>query len=90
MVSVPHAKKHLIKFPIDLDYVKLKKGASGLRNSMENSTDSTVGAAGPKSGPGPQKSVLLKVDAGADVNLINKQTFDQLFGDSTKLLPTPV
>ena len=35
MVSVPHANKHLIKFPIALDYTIL-------RNWMENSTNSTI------------------------------------------------
>ena len=34
MVSVPHANKHLIKFPIALDYTTL-------RSQIENSTDST-------------------------------------------------
>ena len=34
-------------------------------------------------------SVLLKADTGADVNLMNKQTFDQLF-DSKVLKPTPI
>ena len=35
MVSVPHANKHLIKFPIALDYMTLRG-----RNKVENSTDS--------------------------------------------------
>ena len=34
-------------------------------------------------------SVLLKADTGADVNLINRKTFDQLF-DSKVLKPTPI
>ena len=35
--------------------------------------------------------MLLKADTGADVNLMNKQTFDQLFGDVKNLLqPTPI
>ena len=40
MVSVLHvsANKHLIKFPIALNYKELKIGS---RNKMENSTDST-------------------------------------------------
>ena len=33
-------------------------------------------------------SVLLKADTGADVNLINRKTFNQLF-DSKVLQPTP-
>ena len=36
MVSVPHVNKHLIKFPIALDYSTLRG-----RNKMENSTGST-------------------------------------------------
>ena len=68
MVSVPHANKHLIKFPIALDYKELKIGS---RNKMENSTDST--------GHSKLSTILLKVDTGADVNLMKKQTFDQLF-----------
>ena len=86
MVSVLHANKHLIKFPIDLDYSKLK-GASGPRNRVENSTNSTAEAAGPHS----LKSVLLKANTGADVNLMNKQTFNQLFGNTKDLLQlTPI
>ena len=88
MVSVLHANKHLIKFPIDLDYLKLK-GASGPRNRVEYSTDSTAGAARPQTGP--LKSVLLKADTRADVNLMNKQTFNQLFGKAKDLLQlTPI
>ena len=41
---------------------------------MENSTDSTVHS--------KCSTVLLKADTGADVNLMNKQTFDQLFGET--------
>ena len=63
MVSVPHVNKHLIKFPIALHYMTLRG-----RNKMENSTDST--------GHTNYSTVLLKADTGADVNLMNKQTFD--------------
>ena len=45
---------------------------------MENSTDSTVHS---------HQTVLLKADTGAAVNLMNRQTFDQLFGE---LQLTPV
>ena len=49
---------------------------------MENSTDSTIHS--------PQ-TVLLKVDTGADVNLMNRQTFDQLFGKAKGVLQlTPI
>ena len=34
--------------------------------------------------------MLLKADTGADVNLMNKKTFNQLFGDSRVLKPTPI
>ena len=68
MVSVPHANKHLIKFPVALDPTTLKG----------NNTDS------------PQSTVLLKADTGTDVNLMNRQTFHQLFGDSQVLKPTPI
>ena len=37
----------------------------------------------------PTPSVLLKADTGADINLINRKTFDQLF-DSKVLKPTPI
>ena len=60
MVSVLHTNKHLIKFPIALDYTTLRG-----RNKVENSTDSTI----------PPQTVLLKADTGADVNLMNRQTF---------------
>ena len=60
MVSVPHVNKHLIKFPIALDYTTL-------RSWIEDSIT-------------PPQTVLLKADTGADVNLMNRQTFNQLFG----------
>ena len=41
------------------------------RTRWKNFTDSTVH---------PQQTVLLKADTGADVNLMNRQTFNQLFG----------
>ena len=69
MVSVLHLNKHLIKFPIALDYKEWKIRS---RNKMENSTDST--------GCSKLSTILLKADTGADVNLMNKQTFNQLFG----------
>ena len=58
MVSVPHANKHLIKFPISLDYMTLRT-----RKEVENSTNSIKHS----------QSVLLKADTGADVNLMNRQ-----------------
>ena len=48
---------------------------------MENSTKSTACS--------PQ-TVLLKADTGADVNLMNKQTFNQLFGEAKVLQLTPI
>ena len=78
MVSVLHLNKHLIKFPIALDYMTLRG-----RNKMENSTDST--------GHTNCSTMLLKADTGADVNLMNKQTFNQLFGKAKDLLQlTPI
>ena len=73
MVSVLHANKHLIKFPIALDYMTHRG-----RKKMENSTDST--------GHTNCSTMLLKADTGADVNLMNKQTFNQLFGMAKDLL----
>ena len=60
MVSVPHVNKHLIKFPIALDYLTLRS-----RNKMENSTSST--------GCSDCSTMLLKADTGADVNLMNRK-----------------
>ena len=81
MVSAPHANKHLIKFPNSLDYETLGHRGSQ-ENKMENSTDSTTHS--------PQ-TVLLKADTGADVNLMNRQTFNQLFGKAKGVLqPTPI
>ena len=34
--------------------------------------------------------MLLKADTGADVNLMNRQTFNQLFGEAKVLQPTPI
>ena len=78
MVSVPHVNKHLIKFPIALDHKTLRD-----RNKMENSTGST--------GCTKCSTMLLKADTGADVNLMNRQTFDQLFGEAKEALQlTPI
>ena len=78
MISVLHSNKHLIKFPIALDHATLRA-----RNKIENSTDST--------GHTKCSTMLLKADTGADVNLMNKQTFDQLFGNTKGLLqPMPI
>ena len=83
MVSVPHANKHLIKFLISLDYGTLRgRGSREGQNKMENSTDSTAHS---------QQTVLLKADTGADVNLMSRLTFDQLFGKAKDVLqPTPI
>ena len=67
MVSVPHVNKHLIKFPIALHYLTLRG-----RNKMENSTGSTGHSIC------STQSVLLKADTVADVNLMNRKTFNQL------------
>ena len=73
MVSVPHANKHLIKFPIALE-------PSILRSNRNN-----------VSSPQSTQSVLLKADTGADVNLMNRKTFNQLFGGAKKVLKlTPI
>ena len=74
MVSVLHGNKHLIRFPISLDYETLRSRGSRRWNKMENSTDSTVHS--------KCSTVLLKADTGTDVNLMNKQTFNQLFGEA--------
>ena len=76
MVSVLHTNKHLIKFLIALDYTTLRG-----RKKVENSTNSTT--------PPPQ-TVLLKADTGANVNLMNRQTFSQLFGTAKVLQLTPI
>ena len=72
MVSIPHANKHLIKFPVVLEPTTLK----GNNMNSHQSTPSTV---------------LLKADTGADVNLMNSKTFNQLFGGAKDVLkPTPI
>ena len=38
----------------------------------------------------PQSTVLLKADTGANVNLMNRKTFNQLFGGAKVLKPTPI
>ena len=38
----------------------------------------------------PQSTVLLKADTGADINLMNRKTFNQLFGGAKVLKPTPI
>ena len=43
------------------------------------------------SSPQSTQSVLLKADTGADVNLMNRKTFDQLFGGAKEVLKlTPI
>ena len=73
--------KHLIKFPIALDYTTLR-GSREEQNNMENSTKSTAHST---------QSVLLKADTGADINLMNRKTFDQLFGEAKEVFKlTPI
>ena len=74
MVSVPHANKHLIKFPVALEPTALRRNGTNVDSSPFSSST---------------PSVLLKADTGADVNLMNRKTFDQLF-DSKVLKPTPI
>ena len=38
----------------------------------------------------PQSTALLKADTGADMNLMNRKTFDQLFGEAKVLQLTPI
>ena len=57
-----------------------------LTKSKKKKPQSSAGATSQSSVSTP--SVLLKADTGADVNLINRKTFDQLF-DSKVLKPTP-
>ena len=38
----------------------------------------------------PQSTVLLKADTGADINLMNRKTFNQLFGGAKVLKLTPI
>ena len=71
MVSVPHANKHLIRFPIAIEPMSLRRKGTYMDSSLST------------------PSVLLKADTGADVNLINWKTFNQLF-DSKVLKPTPI
>ena len=71
LVSVPHANKHLIRFPITIEPMALRRKGTHMDSSLST------------------PSVLLKADTGADVNLINRKTFNQLF-DSKVLKPTPI
>ena len=71
MVSVPYINKHLIRFPVAIEPMALRRKGTH--------TDSSLST----------PSVLLKADTGADVNLMNRKTFDQLF-DSKVLRPTPI
>ena len=109
MVSVPHANKHLIKFPIALDYLTLRD-RTGHSNCMEygawHMEHGSIWCSHMVHCPqmyrawcsiwcscmvhSPQ-SVLLKADTGADVNLMNRKTFDELFGQAKGVLQlTPI
>ena len=81
MVSVPHVNKHLIKFPISLDYETLR--------GRGNQESTLLACRSPQHG-GSWETVLLKADTGANVNLMNKQTFSQLFGEAEVLQLTPI
>ena len=71
MVSVPHANKHLIRFPVTIEPMALRRKGTHVDSSLFT------------------PSVLLKADTGADINLMNRKTFNQLF-DSKVLKPTPI
>ena len=71
MVSVPHANKHLIRFPVTIEPMALRRKGTHMDSSLST------------------PSVLLKADTGADINLMNRKTFNQLF-DSKVLKPTPI
>ena len=107
MVSVPHVNKHLIKFPIALDYSTLRD-RTGHSNCMEyrawhmehrwcihtvhcpqkDGAQCSVWCSCTVHSP---QSVLLKADTGADVNLMNRKTFNQLFGEAKGVLQlTPI
>ena len=75
MVSVLHSNKHLIKFPIAVDYGMLRSRGSRGWTKMENSTDSTVCS--------KCSTVLLKADTGADVNLMNRHSTNSLVRPKT-------
>ena len=95
MVSVPHVNKHLIKFPIALDYHRAWHTEHRWCIHMVHSPQKYE-AQHMEHGQcihmvqSPQ-SVLLKADTGADVNLMNRKTFDELFGQAKGVLqPTPI
>ena len=91
MVSIPHANKHLIKFPTALDYSTLRD-KTGHSNCMEYGAQCTEnGSIQCSCMVHSPQSVLLKADTGADVNLMNRTTFDKLFGQAKGVLqPTPI
>ena len=70
MVSVPHANKHLIRFPITIEPMALRRKGTHMDSSLST------------------PSVLLKADTGADINLMNRKPFNQLF--DSKVKPTPI
>ena len=72
MVRCPPCEQTFSQVPIALDYTTLRG-----RKKMENSTGST--------GHSNCSTVLLKADTGADVNLMNRKTFNQLFGQAKEV-----
>ena len=64
MVSVPHVIKHLIKFPIALDYSTLKDSRAVEQDGKFHQVLLATLIVPP--------SVLLKADTGADINLMNR------------------
>ena len=69
-------------FPISLDYETLRGRGNQESTPLAHRTPGHRGS---------QESVLLKADTGANVNLMNRQTFDQLFGEAKEVLQlTPI
>ena len=76
MVSVPHANMN--KHLIKFPVALEPTTLRSNRNNMSS----------PQSTP---CTVLLKADTGADINLMNRKTFNQLFGEAKEVLkPTPI
>ena len=74
--------KYLIKFPIGLLNTQGQEKMENFTSSTGHSYCSTMHS--------PPQSVLLKADTRADVNLMNRKTFDQLFGEAKVLQLTPI
>ena len=75
-------------YMVSVPHANMNKHLIKFPVALEPTTLKGNNANSPQSTP---STVLLKADTGADVNLMNRKTFNQLFGEANEVLkPTPI